>query len=457
MTHTTAIAPAPLLRLAPGIRREGTAGETLRLGPLRLSDPGPALRAAVTALSDWTRPETLFEVAVRTGGPETGLALRRLLDRCAGAGLLEEAATVGERIGLAIRVWPGTGLGPAIGDTTAAPPYRLIPHFDLRPDPGGWRAASPLAPGEAVITDPSLLATLGAARTGWPPASDEERLAARLLLKAGLLAAQTTDQPRSGLDGPALWLHTRSRRGLAKGPVGVLGADPAAPSALRDPGGTGAPLPLPQPGATSWPAFDTVLDRRASRRPSDADARMTAADLNALLWTAARNTDGPFRRGAEAERLRRPWPAAGGRHESDIFVALSPGFDPLPRFSLYDHANHALRPLAADPAPLLADAATAMGSDAPPQALLILSARYERLTGRYGAASYALMLKTAGAALQTLHLTATALGVASCILGGGNSRLFADLTGLDPLTDGAIGEIALTGRFGPSPTETRHA
>jgi SagB-type dehydrogenase family enzyme len=159
------------------------------------------------------------------------------------------------------------------------------------------------------------------------------------------------------------------------------------------------------------------------------------------------------------ERLSRPVPSAGATHACDLYLALNPPPPGLPRFARYDSRLHALCPIAADPAPLLREAAASMGRTAPPAGLILLSARFGRVAWKYVDASYALLLKDAGVLLQTLHLTAAALGRGSCILGGGNSRVFAALTGCDPLHEGPLGEIALTGPLPPDhrPEGPEHA
>ena len=53
--------------------------------------------------------------------------------------------------------------------------------------------------------------------------------------------------------------------------------------------------------------------------------------------------------------------------------------------------------------------------------------------------------------MQTLYLVATALGLAPCANGTGDSALFEALTGLSPFEETAIAEFALSG--GPEADE----
>ncbi len=62
---------------------------------------------------------------------------------------------------------------------------------------------------------------------------------------------------------------------------------------------------------------------------------------------------------------------------------------------------------------------------------------------------YALILKDLGAMYATMYLVATAMGLAPCALGGGDSELFSRITGLDPYEEPAIGEFLLGSRAVP--------
>jgi len=65
--------------------------------------------------------------------------------------------------------------------------------------------------------------------------------------------------------------------------------------------------------------------------------------------------------------------------------------------------------------------------------------------------AYRVSLMNAGVVIQTMYLVATDMGLAGCANGSGNSRLFAEVTGLDPVSETSIGEFAL-GSLG-SPAE----
>jgi SagB-type dehydrogenase family enzyme len=78
-----------------------------------------------------------------------------------------------------------------------------------------------------------------------------------------------------------------------------------------------------------------------------------------------------------------------------------------------------------------------------PQILIILAARFQRVAWKYSSMAYALILKHVGVLFQTMYLVATAMELAPCALGGGNSDLFAAAAGTDYYTETSVGEFML--------------
>jgi SagB-type dehydrogenase family enzyme len=75
---------------------------------------------------------------------------------------------------------------------------------------------------------------------------------------------------------------------------------------------------------------------------------------------------------------------------------------------------------------------TAPGPPLSAPALLVLSARWERVLAKYGERGYRNLLLDAGHSAQNLLLTATALGLAACPLGGFYDDRLASALQLDP-------------------------
>jgi hypothetical protein len=57
-----------------------------------------------------------------------------------------------------------------------------------------------------------------------------------------------------------------------------------------------------------------------------------------------------------------------------------------------------------------------------------------------------LILKHVGVLYQTMYCVATAMNLAPCALGGGDSLAFTEATGRDPLEEPCVGEFLLGSR-----------
>jgi SagB-type dehydrogenase family enzyme len=93
---------------------------------------------------------------------------------------------------------------------------------------------------------------------------------------------------------------------------------------------------------------------------------------------------------------------------------------------------------------LVADAAATAGIPTESvQVVLILAARFQRVAWKYASIAYALILKHVGVMFQTMYLTATAMNLAPCALGGGDADLFARAASTDYFTETSVGEFLL--------------
>lgn len=166
----------------------------------------------------------------------------------------------------------------------------------------------------------------------------------------------------------------------------------------------GARIALPIRGELMLP-FGEVLEKRASRRTLAMPSRDA---LGALLWHGARS------RSLVQGRESRSAPSAGGLHP----IALLVFEPPFTSAALYDPIHHALAHLhLGDPAPLAA--ACSSFTQVLPEArgvFLLGLADVERTAAVYERPE-SLVWRDAGCLFATLHLTATALGLGSCLMG----------------------------------------
>lgn len=242
-----------------------------------------------------------------------------------------------------------------------------------------------------------------------------------------------------------LLFHAQSRLGRHHGKFGgtfrFRELIPPLP-ALRAPCGASIALHRPELSTlvASDPPFAAVLERRASIRQY---GEPTAAQLGELLFRVARVKE--VRRRDDMEIAFYNYPAGGARSELVFYpvVRRCSGLEPaLYRYDGVAHALERVAPLDAHAESLLADAAAALGHPAPP-ILLLIAARFQRVSWKYESMAYAAMLKHVGVVLQTLYLAATAMNLAGCAIGGGDSDRFAALAGTRYYEETTVGEFAL--------------
>jgi SagB-type dehydrogenase family enzyme len=84
-----------------------------------------------------------------------------------------------------------------------------------------------------------------------------------------------------------------------------------------------------------------------------------------------------------------------------------------------------------------------MDAPAVPQILITIAARFGRVSWKYSALAYALILKDVGVLLQTCYLMATDMELGGCAIGSTNIDLFAKLTGIEFYIEGPVGQFAI--------------
>jgi SagB-type dehydrogenase family enzyme len=124
--------------------------------------------------------------------------------------------------------------------------------------------------------------------------------------------------------------------------------------------------------------------------------------------------------------VSRPYPAGGSLHELELYMIAGQVRGLEPGIYHYRAHVHELEKVPANEATvkqLRNMGAAAAETREPPHILIVISARFERIMWKYPARAYALTLKNAGVLLQTMYLVATAMGLAGCALGSGDSDL----------------------------------
>jgi len=345
----------------------------------------------------------------------------------------------------------------------------------LRRRGGGMVLESPMATALFRICDPAIASTIAMLSTPHQLGKlRRERGFAGLTLPGLLFDSRVlfkvgpkVDNLRSAEGEPKLvvWdfhdlvFHTHSTEGRQANPLGgrypFLGNIPPPP-AVR-PGWSGDEIDLRVFAAepeTTTSALTTLLNQRRSTRDFDDERPISVAELALLLertarvrskWTSALDFgDGTF--GPEIDYTSRPYPSAGSGYELELYLAVANCKGLERGFYHYDADRHALVRIGVHEQQLYAlleNASFAMGAPAPPQILITLAARFDRICWKYSGIAYSLILKDVGVVLQTLYLAATDLGLAGCAIGTGNIDLFAKMTGQEIYAEGPVGQFAL--------------
>jgi oxazoline/thiazoline dehydrogenase len=423
---------------------------TDRRGVRRISVGSPAALAAVLSLGQ--RPATAAaltgEVLAAPGsGMSDAVALQAVLRRLTAAGALDSVVRDGDR---PVARLTGEGVLPVVRSRAPAGSLVLHRHAVLTVADGVVAVESGRSHAR-VLLDPELVPALaGPVERGdvAPWCHVVDLLASAQLLRPAGAAEPLAERQWSAAD---LWFHRRSResRGTDRygGTYPFLGVDAPPPARPEPRDAVRVPLPVPDLAARRRddPPLTAVLEDRRSVRAFDPAVAPTLDQLGELLYRTARiRREFVTEHGLEV--VDRPFPAGGSVHELELYAVVTrcTGLDP--GLWRYDGHAHALEQAAADgPAVrrLAGDCrATARLDDDPPIALAV-SARFGRLMWKYEAIPYALILKHVGVLYQTLYLTATAMGLGVCALGGGSTAAFAAATGLPPLVEGLVGELVV--------------
>jgi oxazoline/thiazoline dehydrogenase len=194
-----------------------------------------------------------------------------------------------------------------------------------------------------------------------------------------------------------------------------------------------------------------ALEARRSRRVHGS-VPIAVDQLGELLFRTAALRGEPGLTGADSrayEIARRVHPGAGACHPLEIYALVDRCSGLGGGLYHYDAWAHSLVHLQVDErfSDRLFDPARAnMEGGQTPQVLLIIAARFRRISWKYEGVAYALLLAELGALYQTLQLVAESMGLAGCPLGAGDGEAFSALIGVPLAGESSIGEFMLGSR-----------
>jgi SagB-type dehydrogenase family enzyme len=175
---------------------------------------------------------------------------------------------------------------------------------------------------------------------------------------------------------------------------------------------------------------------------------ITDKQLGEFLYRSARNKRIVSKDYGEC--THRPYANGGGRYELELYLIintcenLDSGF-----YHYYPEAHQLCRMTGRNShvEALLEEAYFATAKASMPQVLIIFAARFQRVAWVYESIAYSLVLKDVGSLQQTMYLVATAMNLAPCAIGCGNSDVFAAAVGTDYYAETSVGEFILGSRL----------
>jgi SagB-type dehydrogenase family enzyme len=340
---------------------------------------------------------------------------------------------------------------------------------------GGLVAESPLVHARLTLHDwraAALISFLGQpclAREipGTVPGLTDDAVQQMLMLLVGAgFARESSDASDPEDADPALrtWefhdllFHGRSRAGAHDNPIGAslrfmdqLDSTPAVKPAV----GTEF-IELYRPDLDRLqrgdPPLTQVLEMRCSRRAYN-DQPISVEQLGEFLFRVGRikrHDQGEIKTASGSVRMdfaARPYPAAGALYELELYVVVNNCAGLGAGMYYYDPLRHGLSKISGRTPEVDALLRSASGATTVPledvQVLLIVAARFQRIAWKYSTMAYAATLKHVGVLYQTMYLAATAMGLAPCAVGCGDSNVFAQAVGTEYIIEGSVGEFLL--------------
>ena len=248
-----------------------------------------------------------------------------------------------------------------------------------------------------------------------------------------------------------LLFHTRSRQGRHNQQLGAdfrfrgqLSSQPVVKVNVWKTKSITLPLPSLGTIAISDPTFTEVLESRKSLRLHNWARPISLQQLGEFLFRTVRIRHRYWTNIGEFSS--RPYPSGGSSYELEIYLTINSCVGLERGFYYYDPEAHSISLVELankEMESLLEDAWESAARIGRPQVLITISSRFHRVSWKYSGMAYAAQLKNVGVLYQTFYLVATAMNLAGCALGLGNSARFCRLARTNYFEEGSIGEFML--------------
>ncbi|MGH1364950.1 MAG: SagB/ThcOx family dehydrogenase [Calditrichia bacterium] len=247
-----------------------------------------------------------------------------------------------------------------------------------------------------------------------------------------------------------LYFHSRSRIGRHQNAVGGTfryAEEMNMPGLLRQPP-VGKPIELFQPDMAALQQSDVSLTQALERRRTIRNANagsVSSEELGEFLYRTSRITSVENYNNGFSSGLR-VYPGGGGMYPLEVYPLISSCNGLKNGLYYYHPLNHNLTTIPASEnclENLLRDARSAGGLEYNPAVLFLITARFSRTAWKYQSIAYSLILKEVGCLFQTFYLVATAMNLAPCALGSGNSDSTSEAINRSYYLETSVGEFML--------------
>lgn len=432
-------------------------------------------RAALLHLVDGATEDELADTVLQADGAEALARFYYCLRRLSEWGSLCRSARLNEKL-IATLVPVSLYFEDSAEDIERERGYVLSRFAYTRVCEGRTILESPLAHARVNLQDPRAcallhalarpqrLAELSAEVFNLPAETIEQFIT--LLLRARMLSAASDTGATSEDEELALrtWefhdllFHARNRKGRHDYPTGgtyrFAGVLPPPP-ALKPPTSK-VTVDLYRPDLDKIKREDQpyALVQETRRSIREYGARpLSVRQLGEFLYRVGRVTECVTdavetpRGTIEVEFAYRPHPGGGALYELELYPVVNACEGLEPGLYHYLPLNHRLEKLTERTEEVEALLSVANQSTGIPlerlQLLIVIAARFQRFSWKYSSIAYAAILKNVGVLYQTMYLAATAMGLAPCGIGGGDSDLFARAAGTDYYEETSVGEFLL--------------
>jgi SagB-type dehydrogenase family enzyme len=442
--------------IAPGagLRNEGSAWRLAVNGQeVRFHLPAGMVTEIFDRLASGPCPLTVIATAMQSA--EEGAFLQRQIERLWAAGLLSQVLVDGDRptarfTNSGSTAFLASSIDPSQCYAWSSSAYVRAVTSWLRLESADTGASIEVDPRCTDLVNAVMrFATEGSIMDLCSPFDSRLQALISWLVTANFLKPADQVEVNGNLSFSDQLMHARSRRGRHLGGYGATGragaGSPPEPAIATPRGGRQLGLEVPDMRSLceNDQPFTAVLEGRQSER-RHGNSPLDQRTLGHFLYRAARVrcTDGA----GNYDIATRPYPSGGALYSIEFYIVVNRSADVPQGLYWYDALHHGLNHVAGldqDVKQLVGDAVTSCGAAPDPHALVILAARFGRVTWKYESIAYALILKEVGVIYQTMYLVATAMGLASCAIGGGNSPLFCKASGKQYWEESSVGEFLL--------------